>query len=172
MVAIATPRLTLRSARDDDLAPLHAILSDPRAMTFWSTPPHASLEQTSTWLAAMIAMGPDNPDFIIERQGQVIGKAGFFALPWVGYILHPDHWGLGLTREAVSAAIDHVFAGDGHDSLRGDVDPGNMASIRLLEALGFVRTGFEPRTYNVGGVWKDSVFYALSREDWIARRRA
>lgn len=171
MVQIVTERLTLRSAREDDLAPLHTILSDPRAMTWWSTPPHASLDQTSTWLASMIGMGPDNPDFIIERDGQVIGKAGFFALPWVGYILHPDHWGQGLAREAVSAAIDHVFAGDDHDSLQGDVDPENAASIRLLEGLGFVRTGFEARTYNVGGVWKDSYFYSLSRNDWMTRGR-
>lgn len=172
MVTIATPRLTLRSARDDDLEPLHAILSDARAMTFWSTPPHASREQTSDWLAAMIAMGPDNPDFVIERNGRVIGKAGFFALPWVGYILHPDHWGQGLAQEAVTAAIDHVFQVPGdHESLRADVDPDNAASIRLLERLGFVRTGFQARTYNVGGVWKDSLFYALSHMDWVERGR-
>ncbi len=171
MVEIVTDRLRLRPAREDDLEPLHTILSDARAMTWWSTPPHASLEQTSAWLAAMIGMGPDNPDFVIERDGRVIGKAGFFALPWVGYILHPDHWGQGLAHEAVSASIDHVFATDTHDSLQADVDPENAASIRLLERLGFVRTGFEAHTYNVGGVWKDSYFYALTRNDWMARGR-
>jgi len=172
MVRITTPRLTLRSARDNDLESLHAILSDPRAMTFWSTPPHSSLGQTSDWLAAMIAMGPDNPDFVIERDGRVIGKAGFFALPWVGYILHPDHWGQGLALEAVTAAIDHVFETPGDlESLSADVDPDNAASIRLLERLGFVRTGFQARTFNIGGVWKDSLFYALSRPDWIKRTR-
>lgn len=172
MVEIVTERLKLRPAREDDLTPLHDILSDARAMTWWSTPPHTSLEQTSAWLAAMIGMGADNPDFVIERDGRVIGKAGFFALPWVGYILHPDHWGQGLAYEAVGAAIDHVFAGRDHDSLQADIDPENGASMRLLERLGFARTGFEARTYNVGGVWKDSYFYVLSREDWNARGRA
>jgi ribosomal-protein-alanine N-acetyltransferase len=162
---IVTDRLILRSARADDLEAMHAVLSDPRATRWWSTPPHEDLDQTRVWLDSMIANGPDHPDFVIERDGQVIGKAGFWKLPEVGYILHPDHWGQGLASEAVGGAIDHVFATRDIQTLTADVDPENAASIRLLERLGFVRTGFAERTWNVGGVWKDSLFYALSRAD-------
>lgn len=167
---IRTRRLTLRTARPDDLEGMHAVLSDPRATLWWSTPPHETLEQTAAWLDAMIANGADHPDFVVERDGRVIGKAGFFRLPDVGYILHPDVWGQGLAAEAVGAAIDHVFATRDIEILTADVDPENAASIRLLERLGFVRTGFAERTWNVGGVWKDSFFYALSRADHDARR--
>jgi len=168
---ILTPRLTLRSARADDLAAMHAVLSDPRATRWWSTPPHETLEQTRDWLDSMIAHGPDNPDFVIERDGVVIGKAGFWKLPEVGYILHPDHWGQGIAAEAVGAAIDHVFATSALDELIADVDPGNAASIRLLERLGFVRTGSARATIEVGGVWMDSLYYGLSRARWSARQR-
>ncbi|MBW8305082.1 MAG: GNAT family N-acetyltransferase, partial [Brevundimonas sp.] len=54
------------------------------------------------------------------------------------------------------------------DELIADVDPENAASIRLLERLGFVRTGFAERTWNVGGEWKDSFFYGLSHARWRA----
>ena len=162
---IRTPRLILRSARPDDLEAMHAVLSDPRATLWWSTPPHETLDQTREWLDAMIANGPDHPDFLVELDGRVIGKAGFWRLPDVGYILHPDCWGQGLASEAVGAAIDHVFRTRDLETLTADVDPDNAASIRLLERLGFVRTGFGERTWNVGGVWKDSVFFALSRAD-------
>jgi [ribosomal protein S5]-alanine N-acetyltransferase len=165
---IRTPRLTLRSARPDDLEAMHAVLSDPRATRWWSTPPHGSLEQTAAWLDGMIANGPDQPDFVIEREGRVIGKAGFWRLPDVGYILHPDYWGQGFAAEAVAAAIDHVFQTRDLDELTADVDPENAASIRLLERLGFVRTGFAERTWHVGGVWKDSFFYGLARARWRA----
>lgn len=168
---IVTPRLKLRSAREDDLEAMHAVLSDPRATRWWSTPPHETLDQTRVWLDSMIANGPNHPDFVVERDGLVIGKAGFWKLPEVGYILHPDHWGQGLAREAVAAAIDHVFATRGLDGLTADVDPDNAASIRLLERLGFVRTGFAERTWNVGGEWKDSLYYGLSRMDWSRRLR-
>ena len=162
---IRTPRLILRSARPDDLEAMHAVLSDPRATLWWSTAPHETLDQTREWLDAMIANGPDHPDFLVELDGRVIGKAGFWRLPDVGYILHPDCWGQGLASEAVGAAIDHVFRTRDLETLTADVDPDNAASIRLLERLGFVRTGFGERTWNVGGVWKDSVFFALSRAD-------
>ena len=162
---IRTPRLILRSARPDDLEAMHAVLSDPRAMLWWSTLPHETLEQTREWLDAMIATGPDHPDFVVERDERVIGKAGFWRLPEVGYILHPDVWGHGLGGEAVGAVIDHVFSTRAVDILTADVDPENTASIRLLQRLGFVRTGSGERTWNVGGVWKDSLYYALSRAD-------
>lgn len=168
---IVTPRLKLRSARADDLEAMHAVLSDPSATRWWSTPPHETLEQTRLWLDSMIANGPDNPDFVIERDGVVIGKAGFWKLPEVGYILHPDHWGQGIAAEAVGAAIDHVFATSALDELIADVDPGNAASIRLLERLGFVQTGSAEATIEVGGVWMDSLYYGLSRDRWSARQR-
>ncbi len=165
---ISTPRLILRSARPDDLEGLHAVLSDPRATRWWSTPPHETLEQTRAWLDGMIANGPDHPDLVVALDGRVIGKAGFYAMPDVGYILHPDVWGQGLAAEAVGAAIDHVFATRDIETLTADVDPDNAASIRLLERLGFVRTGSAAHTWNVGGVWKDSLYYALSRADRAA----
>ena len=168
---IVTPRLKLRSARPDDLEAMHAVLSDPRATRWWSTPPHESLEQTQAWLDGMIANGPDHPDFVIERDGVVIGKAGFWRLPEVGYILHPDQWGQGLAGEAVGASIDQVFSTRAIDELIADVDPGNAASIRLLERLGFIQTGSAKATIEVGGVWMDSLYYGLSRSRWSARLR-
>lgn len=169
---LLTSRLKLRTARADDLEAMHAVLSDARATRWWSTPPHETLEQTAEWLEGMIARGPDQPDFVIETGGRVVGKAGFFELPEVGYILHPDVWGQGLATEAVAAAVDHVFATRDVDVLTADVDPENAASIRLLERLGFVETGAAQRTWNVGGVWKDSLYYGLTRDQRAIALRA
>ena len=167
---IVTPRLRLRHAAPGDLAALHAVLSDPRAMRWWSTPPHRTLDETRQWLDDMIAgNAAGSDDFVIERDGVVIGKAGFWRLPELGYILHPDHWGKGLAIEAVGAAVDHVFTTRAVDALTADVDPENVASIRLLQRLGFVATGSAERTWNVGGEWKDSLFYGLTRDVWVQR---
>ncbi|MFA4951059.1 GNAT family N-acetyltransferase [Brevundimonas sp.] len=169
---IATPRLKLRTAQPTDLAGIHAVLSDTAAMRWWATPPHQTLEESEAWLAAMIANGPEHPDFIIERDGEVIGKVGFWAPPEIGYILHPAHWGQGLASEALVAAIDHLFAHHPFDQITADVDPANAASIRLLERMEFVRTGSAERTMQVGGVWVDSLFYALTRSAWALHRKA
>jgi RimJ/RimL family protein N-acetyltransferase len=128
------------------------------------------VKQTRQWLDDMIAgNAAGSDDFVIERDGAVIGKAGFWRLPDVGYILHPDHWGQGLATEAVEAVVRHVFSRRALEVVTADVDPENAASIRLLEKLGFVRTGFAERTWNVGGEWKDSLFYGLTRDGWRQR---
>lgn len=164
---IRTDRLLLRHARPGDLADLHAVFSDPGTMRWWSTLLHTSLDETRTWLDGMIAgNAAGSDDYVIERDGRVIGKAGFYRMPDIGYILHPDHQGQGLASEALRAVIAHVFARRPADTLTADVDPANAASIRLLERLGFRQTGSAERTWNIGGDWKDSLYYGLTRADW------
>jgi len=156
VTTLVTERLVLRRAVPGDLEAFHAVLSNPDAMAYWSTPPHATLDQTRTWLEGMIASASDvSEDFVVVLDGRVVGKAGFYRLPEIGYILHPDVWGQGLAREACEAIIGHVFATrPAIDRLIADVDPRNLASIRLLESLGFVANGRAERTIQVGGVWK------------------
>lgn len=164
MFELLTPRLRLRRARPGDLAALHAVLSHPIATRYWSTLPHASLEQTRAWLAGMIAALPQiSDDFVVEFEGRVVGKAGFYRLPELGYILHPDVWGQGLAREAVSAVIERAFARLDIPEIVADVDPRNQASLALLARLGFHQTGHATRTFQLGDDWCDSVYLALKR---------
>jgi len=164
MDRIETERLVLRRAREDDLEAMHAVLSNSEATVFWSTPPHANLDETRDWLDAMIASdASESDDWVVEYEGRVVGKAGFFRLPDIGYILHPDCWGRGLAREALCAVIDHVFAHYDIPKITADIDPQNERSIRLLERLGFTFSGRAERTWFIGGKWHDSLYYALPR---------
>jgi RimJ/RimL family protein N-acetyltransferase len=168
---IETARLRLRRPRVSDLDDLHALLSDPRVMRYWSTPEHETPEQTTEWLAGM--MDPtqaDSDDFLVEHQGRIVGKAGAWRLPEVGFLIHPDLWGKGLAREAMTAAISYLFAQHGIDSLTAEVDPRNSASIGLLIRLGFMETHRAERTMQWRDEWCDSVYFALKREDWLARQ--
>lgn len=168
---IHTPRLVLRRVREaGDLAPMHAIMCQPRAMAYWSTPPHDSEEQTRDWLANMAAIEPAlGEDFIVEHQGRVVGKAGFYRFPDLGYLFDPAVWGQGLAREAVGAVIARGFAVHHLARVQADVDPRNKASIRLLERLGFTETHRQARTWLVGDDWCDSLYFALTREAWDQR---
>ncbi len=164
MDEIRTDRLLLRRARPDDLEAIHAVLSEPRAMRYWSTPPHRDLEQSRAWLDAMISAPRDiSEDFVIERDGVVIGKAGCYRIPDIGYILHPDHWGQGLAKEALTVVIARVFASFDVPAITADVDPRNAGSLKLLGRLGFVETGRGTATWTVGGEVCDSVYLALNR---------
>lgn len=162
---IRTKRLLLRRARADDVAAMHAILSNEAAMRYWSTPPHSSLAQTQSWIADMVRASIEgSEDYIIEIDGRLAGKVGAYRLPEFGYILHPDHWGRGLATEAVRAYLGHV-----HDNrpdisvLNTDIDPRNTSSVRLVERLGFRKTGRAQRTYHTHIGWCDSVYYCIDR---------
>jgi RimJ/RimL family protein N-acetyltransferase len=172
MIELYTDRLRLRPATVEDLEAFHAILSDPRAMTYWSTTPHTDREQTRAWLDSMLRIeSAEGEDFVIEHAGHVIGKAGLYRFPEVGFIVHPDHWGHGIATEALSAVLDRALSVHRLPSIEADVDPRNGASLRVLEKLGFVETARRVRTWFVGGQWCDSVYLRLDADDWFARRR-
>jgi ribosomal-protein-alanine N-acetyltransferase len=161
---IITRRLRLRRARPEDVRAIHAIFSDRLAMRYWSSPPFTEFEQSREWLAGMIAAPAGvADDYVVEREGLVIGKAGCWRLPEIGYILHPDQWGQGLARDALMALIPVLFARNAIDAITADVDPRNVASLRLLARLGFEETGRAARTCQVGDEWQDSVYLALRR---------
>lgn len=161
---MTTERLLLRRARQSDLADMHRILGDGRAMRYWWCLPHANLAQTREWLGEMIAAHPkESDDFIIELDGAAIGKVGCRRVPKIGYILHPDFWGKGYAREALAAVIPHVFTHFDVPAIKADIDPRNAASIRLIERLGFELSGRAERTSLVGEEWCDSLYYELKR---------
>jgi RimJ/RimL family protein N-acetyltransferase len=167
---LRTPRLVLRRARPDDLHDMHAAFSRPEAMRYWATPEHETLAETENFLERMIELS-EADDFIVEFEGRAIGKAGAWRLPEVGFLLHPDHWGKGLGREAMTAVIDHLFAAHPLRHLTAEADPRNDASVGLLTSLGFHETHRAERTMQWRDEWCDSIYFALPREDWIARAR-
>jgi ribosomal-protein-alanine N-acetyltransferase len=163
---IRTSRLLLRRARPGDLTALHSILSDAEAMRYWSTLPHSDISQSRAWLEDMIAApAGESDDFIIERDGEVIGKAGCWRLPEIGYILDRSAWGFGYATEALRAATAHVFAHHAIPEIVADVDPRNIASLALLAKIGFQEAGRAEHTMQVGGDWVDSIYLALKRPD-------
>jgi RimJ/RimL family protein N-acetyltransferase len=143
---------------------MHAVLSNPVAMRYWATPPHQALDQTRAWITAMIAADPaESDDFIVEHEGRVIGKAGLWRVPEIGFILSPAVWGRGLASEALEAILPRAFARFPIEAVTADVDPRNAASLRVLAKAGFVETGRARRTLQVGGEWCDSVYLKLWR---------
>lgn len=163
---IETDRLMLRPAAMSDLAAFHGVLSDPRATRYWSTLPHSDIEQTRDWLQSMVeAPAGESFDFVIEYEGRAVGKAGCWRLPEIGILLHPDVWGRGLAREALSALLPLIFDRFAIGEIVADVDPRNTACLALLTGLGFVETGREAHTYQLGEEWCDSVYLALKRPE-------
>ena len=153
-----TDRLLLRRARPADVEGFHTIFTDEQTMAHWSTPPHESRDQTRAWLNSMIDADPAvNDDFVIEKDGEVIGKVGPWRLPEIGILVRRDYWGQGIAAEAMEAVMEYLKA-RGVPHLVADVDPANGASLRLMEKMGFTRSGYRKATLQYRGEWLDSVY--------------
>lgn len=164
MIELRTARLVLRRPRERDLEAFFAIMSDPRAMRYWSTLPHASRDVTQAWLAQKLARTEaGGEDFCILRDGELIGEVGAGRLPDFGFMLRPDCWGQGFATEAATACMAHIFAASDVPALKADVDPRNAASLAVLAKLGFVITGTAQNTFLLGDEWCDSVYLERQR---------
>jgi RimJ/RimL family protein N-acetyltransferase len=95
-----------------------------------------------------VRFGPYYAYVIIRRaDGLAVGDAGFYGPPGadgeveIGYALAPRARGAGLAGEAVRLLADWALAQPGVRALSARVEPGNAASVRLLERLGFIADG-------------------------------
>ena len=162
MDEIRTERLLMRRATMGDLAAIHALLSNPAAMRYWSSLPHTELSQSEAWLSTMVEDEPGiRDDFIVELDGRVIGKLGCWRLPEVGFLFAPDTWGNGYASEALTAYLDRRRALGSPDTIRADVDPRNQSSINLLKRHGFAETHRAEGTWQIGDELCDSVYLEL-----------
>jgi len=73
----------------------------------------------------------------------------------IGFELLPEYMGKGIMQEVVPLIIDFGFNRMNLKSIEGEVDPGNIKSIKLMERFGFI--------YN--RKLKDTVVYSLYKYD-------
>jgi RimJ/RimL family protein N-acetyltransferase len=100
----------------------------------------------------------------------MVGRVAFWMGNEIGFLFHREVWGQGIAREAVAALLRHGFETLRFESVRADVDPGNAGSLKLLERLGFKRTGTAERTFKIGEMWVDSVYLELTARDFAVLR--
>ena len=146
---IRTDRLRLRHAVVDDAPALFLAMSDPEVMRYWSTEPHASVEDTAAFVRRMMHGYADRSgvdDFVAERNGEVVGKAGYWRASELGFLFRRDQHRQGLALEALQALIAHGFGVRGFPELHAEADPENRRCLRLLTGLGFRVIRHVPRT--------------------------
>ncbi len=158
---LRTERLVLRRARPDDAEALHRLFTDEETMRSWSTTVHDTMFETQEWLRGMIeAAGPHSDDFIVEKDGELIGKCGLWDVPEIGMMIRREDWGQGYATEALAAYRDYIRT-RGLRYMFADVDPANVGSLKALEKVGFTRSGYKEKAMRHGDRWVDSVYLRI-----------
>ncbi|QIG79101.1 GNAT family N-acetyltransferase [Stakelama tenebrarum] len=168
---LESARLCLRPIGPDDAEALHPALADADRMTWWSSAPHETLEETRRYLTF-------EQDVEAMRSWAITLPPSESAIGWVtvirrrpavaelGYLLTPEASGHGYAREAVARVLDRLFAVEGCRRVYADTDPDNRPSRRLLESLGFLHEGTLRAEWETHIGVRDSAIYGLLRDEW------
>lgn len=97
-------------------------------------------------------------------------QRGPFQNAYVGYWIDQRHAGQGYTPEAVVIAARFAFEDLDLHRLQVAIIPRNGASRRVVEKLQLREEGVALRYLEINGVWEDHVRYAITSEEWEARR--
>ena len=88
----------------------------------------------------------------------------------IGVTLARAHQGRGFATEALSCLFDHLFRVGKLHRITVDTDVENIAMQRLAERLGMRREAHLRQSLWFKGRWADEYFYAILRDEWVARR--
>lgn len=177
---LETARLLVRRLRMDDAPAMLEILSDPETTRYWGRPAMTELPQAEQYTRENLRWMDDGHCLYwgIEEKasGRMIGTCTLFKLDLdnqrgeIGYLLNRSFWRRGLMKEALGSVIAHAFDGMQLHRLEADIDPENIASIRLLEGFGFQHEGLFRDRWRVNGRWSDSVMMGLVRDPGTGSR--
>ena len=176
---IETERLRLRKISRKDVNEIFFLRSDSRVLHYLDKAP-AKTKKDAYDFIKIVHDAEKNADGItwgitLKNIEKIIGTIGFWRMQKehyraeIGYILHPDYWGKGITQEAITVVIKYGFEVMKLHSIEANVNPDNTASIRLLEKNGFVREAYFKENYYFDGKFLDSAIYSLIISDHIKR---
>ena len=176
---LTTKRLCLRAALPRDAAALLSILGDPEVTRYHNMPTLTSLAEASAALERLQERyaGQDTIRWAIDlaEHREMIGTVGLLRFDFehrraeVGYEIARRWWGRGLVTEATAAVIKYGFSVLGLHRIEAGILPGNDASVRVVQKLGFVEEG--PRRdylYAKGGFHTLRWFSLLETDERVA----
>lgn len=93
---------------------------------------------------------------------------GIFGNYEIGIALFPECRGRGIGTEAQRQLVKYLFGTTTAHRLQAGTEVDNLAEQRSLEKVGFRKEGVMRGAHFRAGQWRDSLMYALIREDFPA----
>lgn len=116
---------------------------------------------------------PTHKGFVIclHETGAVVGGVninnivrGTIQSGSLGYAAYAPTTGRGYMTEGLRLVMAYAFDDLGLHRLEANIQPANVASIRLVERLGFEREGYSPRFQYLDGAWRGHERWAVTAE--------
>jgi RimJ/RimL family protein N-acetyltransferase len=178
---LVTERLTLRPLRVGDAEAMFRYRSDSEVALFQGWDP-GTLDEVEAFVGSMAVVRPNTPGTWFQlaicrtETDELIGDIGMHFPEGrdheaeFGITLAPEAQGAGFATEALSAVLDYLFGSLEKHRVFGSADPGNEASLRLMERVGMRREAHFRESLWFKGAWVDDVICAILDREWRERR--
>ena len=173
---LETERLLLRRINENDADEVLALRGNPEIMKYIPRP----LAKTKEDALEHIAMIEDkiinnigiNWGITLKGNDKIIGIIGHYRIQpenhraEIGYMSLPEYNGKGYITEAIKAVVAYGFDHMNLHSIEAVIDPGNIASEKVLLKNGFVKEAHILENELWEGKFWDTVIYSLLRRNF------
>jgi ribosomal-protein-alanine N-acetyltransferase len=177
MIPITTKRLVIRNFTAADGEALHKMIAQYQASEFaaydqqWPTSAE-EIKSVAEWFAGgdhFLAVCLNDSSRFIGFVALNPEEEGVYNL---GYVFDSNYHGRGYAAEACRAVLDRAFGSLNASRVVTGTAAVNKSSCRLLERLGFRKTGEAVSSFKTGEDGKPVEFlgysYVLTNDDWGA----
>ena len=174
---IETKNLLLRRIKQSDSVELFKVLSDHEVVEFYDDDVFTEVSQASDqiklWENGYINKWGIRWGITKKDDKKLIGSCGYYGIHnWykrasIGYELARSHWRQGIMTEALRAIAVYGFDEMELNRIDAVIMPGNIASIKMLEKIGFQQEGLLEEYEKWGSKeFVDLYMYAILRKSW------
>ena len=154
-------RLILRKPKSDDLEIIKELYEKSISIhNPWVYAPEnyqAYLEQENRYFVCL-----SETDDIVGTFNISGIVRGYFQSAYLGYEVFSPYQGRGYMSAGIKLLLKEAFETLKLHRLEANIQPGNIASIRLVSKTGFTKEGFSKNYLKVGGIeWKDHERWAI-----------
>lgn len=169
---LSTERLLLRKLIDEDAEQFFRLRSNPQVMRHIGKKPMTSIDEAKDFIKMINGLLEENSGItwamsLKENPEKMIGTFGLWRIikehyrGEIGYMLFPEFWQKGLTKEAMVTVLTYGFQKLNLHSIEGRITPLNTASAKVLEGAGFVKEAYFKEDFFFNGQFEDTAIYSL-----------
>ena len=191
---LRTERLFLRRITKRDRSSIFEIFSDDETLRYYDIDPFQKKQEADEliaffaererrgvgirWAIALPGRGESSASST-SKNSKLIGTCGFNRFERsearrgiVGYDLAKEYWGRGYVPEAMQAVVRYGFENLELNRIEAYVEPGNRASVRVLEKLGFTCEGLLRQFAFYRRAVRDQLCFSLLSSEWNSMNQA
>lgn len=180
MTYMQTERLIIRDHVNDDLATMHTLLSDSKAMYYLQDIQTFSIQESMDNLKTAIESVNENPRtkyfYRIELKDKTyVGEIGFTVkldcplgkVVELGYFILPEFWGKGITTEAAGEILRFAFEEADVIKVETGCIKDNIGSEKVMKKLSMLKEAeYVMRVWH-DGRFKNRVEYRMTKDEWL-----